>query len=196
MVYLKYAYRLYVKFGVSKQVIIIDDCLVSHGLLLQICRICLSNCQGQILLYFILYCVFDWPVPAYIFAHWSNITCLPEGRNERARTRTHSQTQTHTHTHSHIHTHTYTHTEPVKTLRIGIITFYFMVIRAYCEILAHFPTKRVWSTATSWFPLFYAIYDKVICTSKTTLWLFLQWTSDTDVNISWRYCGPTPCCAL
>ncbi len=28
MVYLKYAYRLYVKFGVSKQVIIIDDCLV------------------------------------------------------------------------------------------------------------------------------------------------------------------------
>ncbi len=55
---------------------------LSHGLLLQIRRVCLSNCQGQNnnVLYFILYFVFERPFPAYIFAYWSNITCLPAVR--------------------------------------------------------------------------------------------------------------------
>ncbi len=30
--------------------------------------------------YFILYVVFEWTDPAYIFVHWSNIACLPLGR--------------------------------------------------------------------------------------------------------------------
>ncbi len=31
-------------------------------------------------LHLVLHFVYEWPVPAYIFAHWSNIGCLPAGR--------------------------------------------------------------------------------------------------------------------
>ncbi len=42
---------------------------------------CLSNCQGQKCdSYCILYFIFKWPVPAYIFAYLSNIAYIPASR--------------------------------------------------------------------------------------------------------------------
>ncbi len=58
---LKYSYALHAKSGVSKPAIIIDNCVVSYSLFLQICKVCLQNCHVQNV--FILYCI--WSVRAY-----------------------------------------------------------------------------------------------------------------------------------
>ncbi len=42
---------------------------LSHGLLLQICRGCLSHCKAK-QMHYLLYFVFEWPVLVHIFAHW------------------------------------------------------------------------------------------------------------------------------
>ncbi len=41
---------------------------------------CVSQTTKVKKVYFVLYFVFEWLVPAYIFAHWSNIACLPAGK--------------------------------------------------------------------------------------------------------------------
>ncbi len=41
---------------------------------------CVSQTVRPNKLYYKLYFVFEWPVPAYIFAHWSNMACLPSTR--------------------------------------------------------------------------------------------------------------------
>ncbi len=46
---------------------------------------CVSQTANGKNLYFILYFVFEWPVPVYIFGHWSNIVCLPAGSINRQR---------------------------------------------------------------------------------------------------------------
>ncbi len=78
---LKYFYTLDAIFGVSKPVIVGIDrlTLVRHqSVSLKLPRP--KNCILYCILYFVLYFVFEWPVLVYIFAHWSNIACLPAGR--------------------------------------------------------------------------------------------------------------------
>ncbi len=74
---LKYFYTLHAKCGVSKPVIKIM--WLSHGLLLQIWRVSLKLPMPKEL-YFVWYFVFEWPVLAYKFVHWSNVAYLPAGR--------------------------------------------------------------------------------------------------------------------
>ncbi len=71
---LKYCYILHAKFWVSKPVIISDSCVIKLWFAhLQFASLKLSRSKE---LYFLLYFVFEWPVPVYIFAHWRNIACL------------------------------------------------------------------------------------------------------------------------
>ncbi len=76
---LKYSYKLHSKFGFNKPVIFMVSCVV---------YICIpAECISQTAtkLYFVLYLVFDWSVLPYIYAHWSNIACLPAGRLNKNR---------------------------------------------------------------------------------------------------------------
>ncbi len=56
--------------------IIIDSCVVKSWFTAE--RV--SQIVEAKNMHFILYFVFEWPVPAYIIAHWRYIACLPTGR--------------------------------------------------------------------------------------------------------------------
>ncbi len=69
---------LILKFGVNKPVIIVDSCVVKLWFTFANLQ-CVSQTATVKQYYFVLYFVFEWPVPAYIFAHLSNIASLPAG---------------------------------------------------------------------------------------------------------------------
>ncbi len=72
---LKYYHTLHAIFGVSKLVIIIDNCVVRSWFTFAYLQS--MSLKLPYSMYFIFYCVFEWPVLAYIFTHWTNIACLP-----------------------------------------------------------------------------------------------------------------------
>ncbi len=83
---LKYSSTLHAQFGVSKQVIIIDSCVAKTWFTFTNLQSVSLKVPRPKILYFVLCFVFEWPVPSYIFAHWSNIACLPAGRIRQAET--------------------------------------------------------------------------------------------------------------
>ncbi len=81
---LKYFYTLHAEFGLSKPMIIIDICVVKSWFTFANLQ-SISQTIKHKRLYFTLYFLFQWPILAYIFAHWSNIACLPAGRTNTQR---------------------------------------------------------------------------------------------------------------
>ncbi len=77
---LKYSYTLHGKFGVSKPVIIIDTCVVISWFTITNLE-SVSLKRSKRIAFCIIFCIWMTKVTAYIFVHWSNITCLMQAEN-------------------------------------------------------------------------------------------------------------------